>query len=271
MNKSISLLLLVIVFTAYIFSGCETTNGDDEIAPELPPKSTFIMDFSDFQNSSTKSLLLDNESLTRFNHGFAALNVFFWNTFITIGMAIPVASFIESFKHEAVLEGTKWWKWSYNFKAAGALHKAELHAKLADSVRWEMYITKENYYTDFLWYYGEMNLEGTEGYWIMSKNPDSAISVLRIDWSREIKDSIANIRYLNIEPDGPENGGYISFELTEANPYDARYTIFNKGKNNLVEIEWNRDTKEGRMKDSLLFKDMEWHCWNENLDDVVCE
>ena len=33
------------------------------------------------------------------------------------------------------------------------------------------------------------------------------------------------------------------------------YDIYNKGQNNIIEIEWNLTTKDGHIKDSLYFSD----------------
>jgi len=35
-------------------------------------------------------------------------------------------------------------------------------------------------------------------------------------------------------------------------------------------VEWNRTNRSGRVKDALHFEDEEWHCWNENRDNIDC-
>ena len=64
-----------------------------------------------------------------------------------------------------------------------------------------------------------------------------------------------------------ENGGYINYGITNETPYNAFYDIYNKGQDNHTNIEWNRTTKEGRVKDAQHFLDAVWHLWDSNLDD----
>ena len=77
-----------------------------------------------------------------------------------------------------------------------------------------------------------------------------------------------DIKYTNIEPGGAENGGYIFYGKTTDTTYDAYYHIYNKGQDNLTEIEWNLTSKAGRIKDEKHYSDTDWHYWDENLDDI---
>ncbi|MBN2520861.1 MAG: hypothetical protein JXB17_10180, partial [Bacteroidales bacterium] len=241
---------------------------EEETAPELPPESSFIMDLSDFTDQNKSFPIDDTTNQKNFQH--AAGHVILWNLFITIGMAIPVISFLEAFKHEAVLVETGHWKWSYNFRAGGVLHLAELHGIVSDSVTWEMYITKENFFDNYLWYSGKGDFGVSGGYWIIRKGPDNDVPLLKIDWERKIADSTGNITYTNVEPGGAENGGYIKYGTTTDEPYNAFYDIYNKGEDHLVEIEWKRGPKEGRVKNEKWFKDTEWHCWDSTLYNINC-
>ena len=187
------------------------------------------------------------------------------------GLVIPVAAFVESFNHSAEQQPDYTWVWSYDLPVDDDLYMAELHGRFINNgVRWEMYISKEGEYSDFQWYYGESNLPATEGFWILKKTPSDPTDLLRIDWHRDIAVNSSDIKYTNIVPDGPENGGYISYEVTIQTPYDRTYEIYNKGKDNLTYIEWNSSTMEGRIKDSRHFGDSDWHCWDSNSQDIGC-
>ena len=67
----------------------------------------------------------------------------------------------------------------------------------------------------------------------------------------------------------PENGGYI-FYGTTLNEFDRFYDIYNKGQDNLTEIEWSSVNKNGHVRDPLHFGHENWNCWDVNLMDVVC-
>ena len=119
-------------------------------------------------------------------------------------------------------------------------------------------------------YYGGSNLPATEGYWILKKNPSDPTDLLRIDWQRDLAEGTHDIKYTNIVPGGPENGGYIFHGVTTEEPYDLFCEIYNKGKDNHTYIKWSSITKEGQVKDGSHFGDSGWHCWDSEHLDVEC-
>jgi hypothetical protein len=133
-----------------------------------------------------------------------------------------------------------------------------------------MSISKEGEYEDFLWYYGEHNLPATEGFWILKKSPVDPPDFIRIDWSRNISPATYTIRYTNIVPDGPENGGYIDVQYAEGATYDYSCDIYNKSADNHTYIDYNSSTGEGRIKDFNGFDDNDWHCWDSGRVNVAC-
>jgi hypothetical protein len=250
------------------------------------------MDFADFTSSSGSSsgtgqtaqlasfiipgLMprsnTDNALGDRSNWAYAAFNVGFWNIVGFFGLAVPVASFVESFNHTPVQQPDYTWVWTYDVPVGGVVYIVELHGKYIDNgVRWEMYISKQGEYSDFLWYYGESDLPATEGYWVLKNKPAVPTDLLRIDWHRNLADKTSDIKYMNVVPGGSENGGFISYAITRATTYDRSYEIFNKGKNETTNIEWNSVTKEGRVKDALHFGDGNWRCWNSQLVNTECQ
>ena len=289
-------LLILALFTSFVI-GCRNSETHENPAapPQIPPISSFVMDFADFNPQDTVSLIPsstagavqqvgfisesgDSYSSARYaigsrkNWGFAALNVGFWSVVVVVGLAIPVAAFVESFDHMPEQQPDYTWIWSYDVTVNDVVYTAELHGKYIDNgVRWDMYISKQNEYTDFQWYYGESDLPATEGFWVLKKNPSDPTDLLRIDWKRNLTEGTHDIKYTNIVPGGPENGGHIFHGVTTEEPYDLFYDIFNKGKDNYTYIEWNNTTKEGRVKDARHFNDSEWHCWDSDYMDVDCK
>ena len=158
---------------ASLLAGCGDDKGTNakEEPPEIPPASTFVMDFSDFtavtlagpgQGGGGRAAFADS----RANWTSAAGNVAVWNFIITVGLAVPAAAFLEAFHHQPVRETDGTWVWSYNVEVAHALHLAELHGKATDDgIQWAMHVSKEDAYSDFIWYTGESNVGGTEGTW----------------------------------------------------------------------------------------------------------
>jgi len=262
--------LLLLLFVAGILFGITSCNKEnDEPAPDIPPLSTFLMDFAGFEDDDTTGY---RSVETYKNWWWAASHVKVWNTLIKVGLAIPVASFAESFKHEAIYDpesGT--WTWSYNFWTGGVAHKAELHASMdTQGILWEMFISKEGAYTNFQWYYGISGTDGRSGFWQLNNNPTDNQPLLLITWNRNPDDGTADIKYENIVPGGAENGGYIHYGITNETPYNAFYDIFNKGQDKLMNIQWHFPNLEGQVKDPVHYGDAEWHCWNELLQDTQC-
>ncbi len=254
-----------ILILLFILPGCKK---NDEPAPQLPPESSFVMNFNDF--SSADDTLAQRDLYSYRNWGHAYSKVAVWNTIIAVGLAVPVASFLESFNHEAVYHpDDNNWTWSYNVTHAGKIYEAELTGYLqADSVVWEMRVTKSDEFSDFLWYRGKSHTDRTGGYWILMNDPLDPYTLLKIDWSQDFNGS-SSLRYTNIVPGGIENGGYIYYGVVP-DSFDRFYDIYNKGHNNLTEIEWNHTDLNGHIKDPEFYQDASWHCWGTGLQDIDC-
>ena len=132
-----------------------------------------------------------------------------------------------------------------------------------------MHITKTGIFEDFLWYTGTSLSDGSNVKWILFHKPNNPTELLSIEWNRN-SENTGNIKYMNIVPGGTENGAYIKYGDDSDTDLNAYYLIYNKGQDNLTEIEWNQTNKNGRVKDENKFGDTEWHCWDENLKDPDC-
>jgi hypothetical protein len=270
--------ILALTLAVLMIAGCEDepTQPEPPEAPEIPPLSTFLMDFDDFSDTDTmfvapKETRSRTALVSQDNWGWAALNVGVWNLIITMGMVIPVATFAESFNHEPVRQANGSWLWSYDVTVASVEHTAKLYGSIDnDGTDWEMYVSKQGSYEDFLWYSGEADLFLTEGTWTLNKHPEEPIPFIFIEWHRNPQDATSDIKYTNIIPEGAENGGYIFFGTTTDTTHDAFYDIYNKGHDNHTNIEWNRTAKDGQVKDPDHFGDEVWHCWDSDLEDIEC-
>lgn len=268
--KKIALLLSFVVLV--VLNSCKDKDDEDKAdydAPSLPPEMALVIDMSEFNTKKSVTGVPTSPYLkgtnTKINRTWAALGVSIWQTIITIGMAIPVAAFLESFNHEREYEGNNTWGWSYEFNAGGKKHTAHLTGKVdADSVTWTMYIN------DFRWYTGKGDFGQSGGYWTMYEKPENPVEFLKITWENKATEGIANITYKNIRQGDAENGGYISYGRNENNNLNLYYNIYNKGKDNLVKIQWSKTTGEGQTKNPELYKDEEWHCWDSDFQDVDC-
>jgi hypothetical protein len=275
--RCLAVIVAAIALIVSLSSGCsnEGGTGAQPTAPDLPPLSAFVMDFTDF---TPETMALPDGAVgrldatySRLNWGWAFTNVFVWNTAVMVGLIVPVIAFVEAFDHEPTRQPDGTWVWDYNFVAKDVVYLADLHGRIVrDGVEWEMYISKEGEYTDFLWYFGESDAAGTQGTWTLYAGPTEPTPLIGIEWHRNPETQTGDIKYTNIVPDGPENGGYIFYGTTDGTPYDAFYDIYNKGLDNHTEIEWNHSTIEGRVRDWDHFEDHAWHCWDSSRNDTDC-
>jgi hypothetical protein len=278
LNKDLSKMIFFLVFLiSFMFFSCsdDEPNAPTGQAPTIPPQSTFIIDFSDFPDTSAPTAFrkfLSPDTLERTNWGWAALNVGVWNIILTITLAVPVASFGEAFNHQAVQQPDDSWLWTYDVTVGSIVHTAKLFGKtVSDGTEWRMLITKQGFYEDFEWYSGFSNLPSTSGSWTLNKDPNDPNPFLSIEWNRNVEQNIADIKYTNIVPGDAANGSYIFYGKTNDDPYNRFYDIFGQQENRIINIEWNYENLFGRVKDELHFDNTDWNCWNEQLFNVDCQ
>ena len=268
----IALLLAFMLVVIVIQQGCKKDHGDP---PAVPPQSSFIMNFSDLDSAKVTSKFhgAKLDSIGQYsNYVFAAGNVVVWNVILTVGLAVPVASFIHAFSYQSTWSNQdNAWVWKYDFTVL-VTYSAKLKAQVSGStVHWEMYISQQNGFQDFLWYEGDSQLDNSQGTWTLYDNPNSNTELLGIVWHNDNNNGTSDITYTNIVPGGAENGGYIAYGITTDTTYNAYYYIYNKGMNNLTSIEWNVTQKNGHVSDSLHFGDSNWYCWDVDYSDINCE
>lgn len=263
MKRSNFVLTLGLFLFLALSQSC--TKQEEALAPQLPPEETFLVDFNGFDDTDT------TKSFT--NWFYAAINVAYWNLVVDVELAVPVASFKEAFNHEAIFQGDDTWKWVYSVTVDGTTYTAELFGKKLseEEVQWDMYVSKQNGYTDFHWYTGVVKTDHTAANWTVFDNVAGVpYEMISIDYVKDVTAGTQQITYTNIIPDSPENGGYLSYG-SQVDYLNVFYDIYNKKKDNLTEIEANTSTKEGRVKDPEHFDDDEWHCWNQYRMNTTCE
>lgn len=263
-KKAVAFSLLLVV---PIFFSCseDPTEPVQNQPPTMPQLSTMVMDYGDFQPALAKT---DGKG----NWLWAAGNVAFWNTALTITMAVPVAAFAESFNHPPLLKSDGSWLWAYNYNLGALQYTAKLYAKPGlNGIKWNMYISLNGVFDEFHWFTGTSDYSATDGYWLLNLRPKDPVPFIKIDWTRDKDTQALDITYTNIIPDDDENGSYIHQALNQDVPFTGMYEIYRMTTDNLVDIKWNRESLEGRIKDEKHFEDMDWHCWDSNLDNTTCE
>ncbi len=259
---------LLATFLLLIILSISCTDKDDtDTLPELPPIDALMMDFSDFNDNPTKSEVLKAlEGNINFLYSYGTVTI--WNILITIPMIVPVAAYLECFNNTPVYLGDNSWQWSYTVTTDVDSYTARLVTQRISNDKFtaEMFVTKAGGINNFKWFEGIIRYDRTHAEWIMY-DPVNNVAWLEIEWNKDWEKEISDITYTIVQA-GDENGSYITFGITEDTDYDAYYTILYSQKDTY--IKWNRDTKEGRVKDEVNFGNADWHCWNELLQDVDC-
>jgi hypothetical protein len=132
-----------------------------------------------------------------------------------------------------------------------------------------MFITGPRF-ESFNWFTGFSNRDGSRGSWSLVTSPTVSTPFLDIDWSHDHADNTTRITYTNAIPGNPEQGGSVSYGNSTVDGYDRWYQIVSGSSGNTTDIQWQRITKDGRIRDPLRFGDGDWRCWDANLDDAAC-
>jgi hypothetical protein len=210
---------------------------------------------------------------TKWNVLHAYVNFVLYHAALTKIMAIPTATYKAAFNVQAKAEGNKW-LWEYNI-TSGDNHNCKLYG-WADNgkVNWEMYVSKTSglgQYENFLWYKGTHDVAGTAGNWMIYKSAqEPSKQVLQIDWSKTGQPGDYDIKYTGVEEGNPGKGGFIHYGVSSTNEYTNYYNIFNAEEPRTVNIEINKNTDAGRVKDSIKWPDGNWRCWTPAGFDSDC-
>jgi len=278
------LLIAAVLMLSSVGCGENDPDGDDDDdAPTVPPAYTLAPDFGSMGRNGASSVRVDHvppadtlkelpdaqtggtsipASCSNHNYNHAALQVGFWNTALWLTLAVPTGSYIEAFNHEPVQQDDGSWVWSYDVTVLNVSYTAELHGAFVDGeVQWRMYISKQGQYDDFLWYTGTSNLTATTGNWTLKKSYAEPEDWIGIEWSRNAADQTWQVQYLNIREGDENEGGLIEYGVTDREPYDAFYDIYNAVADNWVNIESNTTTTAGRVMNPAYFGDDEWRYW----------
>ena len=280
--KKISYLFVLLLGVTLIQSCVKdpVMNDDPGIAPELPLMETFVMPFQGFESADTANINRNVDKARNFashyNWFFSVSNIVIWNTYMSLHMAIPVLSFAEAFNHDPTYQGNGIWLWAYSVEDNGETYHAELSAKFLgeQEIQWDMHISQVGGFSKVHWYTGILSANGSIGKatWTLNYLPENPTPYLQIDYEGDETTGEGTLRYTNIIPGHVDNGDYIQFQaFPNTRPeYNRAYDVYRNAEDNLLEIEWNEEKHNGRVRNEKEFNDSDWHCWDENLVDVDC-
>ena len=275
-------LLYPVLLGVLIFFSCN--KEDSSKAPVIPPFETMVIDFGEMTASSAKSETVEGQTeiLTKTNWAYSAISVGFWNVMIGTTLAVPVASFHAASNKMPVQLDDHTWQWSYSVDGFTSQYTARLVGEIqTNRIKWEMYVSKTgvNPFDEFLWFEGTSNTDGKSGQWILYLSPEFQEEVIQIDWKKEGND-VGEVKYTYVRelnndrmPDDYK-GSYLIYGLQDQ-VFDAFVSIhvYQSQSDNFTDsfIEWSHSDFSGRVKALAYFGDNDWHCWDSNGNDLICE
>lgn len=262
MNQFAAIALMI---SLIISLGCE--KEEKSTAPQLPPMSSFLNNFSEFDQGEAKK----SSEIIVSNFFKAATAVVSMNYVLTLGLAIPVASYAEAFNHDPVRVDNDTWEWTYDVVVEEITYTALLTADVTgEMVNWEMRISQEEGFQDFLWYSGSCDILRTSGIWTLYNNPEDNQEVVTIAWNHDWELNTFDATYTCVLAESNYYGSSIEYGLTEDADYNAYYFIDDTAQNMTYQIYFNTETHAGRIEEFVNNDPVFEGCWDSNLQDMDC-
>ncbi len=259
--KTSKSLFSIAILVALVLNSCEK---DKEEKLQLPPELAFLIDLSPF-SADTKTTA-GIETGTRANITYAAGVVFFWDLAIIGVMALPTAAYVKAFEYQPQRVANNKWKWSYSVPGISTTYTADLYGEIVGAqIQWEMYISQQGGFTNWLMFDGVCNTERTEGYWKLYEYSLTPAEVIRIDWTYNWEEQTGSVKYTYTKEGTNENGNYLEYGLTTNTDFNAFYNLYNKSDDKLFNINYNTTTHEGNIE-----YDANSYCWDSLGYDVDC-
>jgi len=271
--KKLLIITVVFILSAALMHSCKKDPGDP---PALPPLGTMSIDFSNFESGKKGEPSISIPKGTQnSNWEFAAGVAVIWNSIIYTTLAVPVASFQMASGKAPVYIENQTWEWKYTASVLAKTYTARLTGQItASSVVWKMYITLEGTggFTDFVWFEGTSELDGTSGQWILYQSPQSPVEILQIDWTKS-GEAVGMIKCTYVKVGDQFKDSYIEYGLTTGT-LNAYYNIhyYNTSFQQFYDmnVEWSTTLKNGRVKCPAYFGNSNWYCWDSNYLNVTC-
>ena len=265
MKNLLSFVLILVLLSV----GCKKEKGDP---PVLPPAESMSIDFSNFNYQGKSATLPAAKGAENSSWEFAALAAGTWNLILGTTLFVPVMTFHLATDQAPSFVSENLWQWSYSSTIANVVYNARLTGEIkGSSVEWKMYVTKEGSFTDFLWFQGTSQADGSSGYWILNESNTSPTQLLRIDWEKSGA-TVGKIKYTFVK-NTEFKDSFIEYGLTTAALnafYKIHYYDFIQEKFIDVDVEWSTSGHNGKIRSSG-YLDGIWHCWDSNKVNTECQ
>ena len=236
-------------------------------APEVPPAATLEMKLYSFSEEDASNGRTMAEGYWNVAH--AKVGFVVWSNIIKLQLAVPTIALAEAFKQQPIVVEEGKWLWTYSVDL-DANYQVKLYAndRGNQQVGWEMYLSKEGEYKDYLWVTGTSTRSMESGAWTVN---EGFSELMKIDWKKDAPNTVTELVYTQVKKGSEYEGSYVKYQVLDEGDYNISYSVYLSNEDNLFEVNYHTETQVGRVSDEKRFKDNAWHCWNSNFEDISCE
>ncbi len=268
-------LFFAITLLATLFQSCIPERADQApdgvLAPEIPPMEMYTMPTEALRTTNTDTTAASTAGNTYYNWLHAGVNLAVWSAVAYVNVAPPTAAFQRAFHEQATYVNNNTFKWEYRHSDQnGKQYDIELTGKYIanfQEVEWKLIGSEVGGFSNFTWFTGTTKIDFSYGTYTLNKNPFNPKAYLQLSYDKTNPQE-TSLRFTNIEP-GNANGQYIEYR-TNLNNYLNKEFDLQGNPGNLLEIQWNEASRDGRVKHFNRFNDNDWHCWNTDQLDIQC-
>lgn len=260
-------LITLLCATFVLLSCSDDPSSVQEQPPELPPASSMEMDFSTFNDQSSKS---QSEVQTIENFSRAVGTALVMKTVVDVNLLIPRVLLAAASEADPQFNEDGEWIWEYSKTVNGNDFGVRLVATetAEDSLSWNTYVTNSQLGVDNrLFFSGTTNGQGTSGEWTYYslRSPEAEQEVSRLDWTVNGEDDV-ELRLEVLTDRNGYAGDYIDYSFDGTT---KTATYYDSSDDEITEIQINIQTNVGYFL-SPDYNNGEKACWDENFQDIAC-
>lgn len=275
MKKSI--LFLLLLSAVIVLQSCDKDDALDApeslTVPELPPMELYSLPTEKIAHND--SLMEEHSRCARDNWIHAGLSVLVWNSVVVVNLAIPTGAIALAFNEDAQYIGNNTFEWSYQYTTNPALggntYDISLTAQYVTSteIEWILTASELGGFSNFQWIKAIIPTDFSEAEFVFYQNPTAPETYLQINSERDVMRQVYTTRLTNVIPGHADNGHYIQYGVMNNNAFNRSFNLF-AGPDNVLDIEWNEPTRDGRVRHAYHFGNDAWYCWDENQCNSIC-
>lgn len=271
LNLKILAAFLLVLTHLLLVTSCKDDNSptgpeqqQEEVQePVMPPTNSMKIDLSDFLGNR-KSGLAKAPVLSKQNFGMAVVTTTVLNTWVVVGLSVPVAIFARALQETPALESDAKFHWRYTELGYEVDLVGWIDIQNKQTV-WEMYVTHLSNLDHFLWYSGRANLDATAGDWLFYdiSQPATQVEIIKIDWVNN-SETDRQLAFTNVLVNTENYGDILKYTVKDD---DRKIEFHDSAKDEDLIIYWDAVTTAGYFQ-APDYKDGLPAYWDENHDDV---